>query len=68
MATLIGVSAGTPKRTVRADAALWEAYTEACEAEEVTCAEDLRRHMRRKVARYQQKKAAETDGAQNEDV
>ncbi|MFB4312912.1 hypothetical protein [Actinomadura sp. 21ATH] len=57
--TLIDVpSSGTPKRTVRADDALWDAYTAACEAEGISNAEDLRAHMRAKIERHQQKQAA----------
>lgn len=58
MTTLIPVpSAGTPKQTIRVDDALWEAFKEACKAEGVSAAADIRAHMRRKVEQHQQKLA-----------
>lgn len=53
MATLSYVpSQGTPKRTVRADDALWKAFTEASKAKGLSGAENIRRFMRREVDEY----------------
>lgn len=58
MTTLIDVpSSGTPKKTVRVEDALWEAFGEACKADGISCAEDLRNHMKWKVQQHAQKQA-----------
>jgi hypothetical protein len=45
----------TPNRVVRVDDELWEAYGQACEAEGHNRAEDIRDHMRRKVATWKRR-------------
>ncbi len=47
----------TKNRVLRVDEALWLAYGEACEAEGLTKADDLREHMRRKVRAFKRRQA-----------
>lgn len=58
MTTLIDVpTSGTPKQTIRVDGELWKAYGKACEAEGTSRAEDIREHMKRKIAAHKQSTA-----------
>lgn len=54
MTTLIDVSAGNPKQTIRVDPELWKAFGEVCDAKGTSRAEDIREHMEREVQAYEQ--------------
>src|SRR5690606_41688357 len=48
----------TTNRVVRVDDELWPEYRQACADEGVTASEDLRTHMRRKIASWRRRQAA----------
>lgn len=63
MATLIDVPGkGTPKKTVRVDDALWQAFTEASKTKGLSCAENLRQFMKREVEEHQQREGTGPTG------